>query len=109
MQLGSDFLPPFDEGAAQVNVVLPPGTSLSQSNRVCEMVDRAFAKHLRLADNPQGLVLSFLRRTGRADDNDAPRRFNSDGHFNSELSEWNREERRDAFSGGRLQHLHASR
>lgn len=24
-QLGSDFLPPFDEGAAQVNVVLPPG------------------------------------------------------------------------------------
>lgn len=67
LRLGSDFLPPFDEGAAQVNVVLPPGTSLTQSNHVCGMVDRAFSRHLESADNPRGLVLSFLRRTGRAE------------------------------------------
>jgi CzcA family heavy metal efflux pump len=66
-QLGSDFLPPFDEGAAQVNVVLPPGTSLAQSNLVCAMVDQAFARHLRTDENPDGLVLNFLRRTGRAE------------------------------------------
>ncbi|MCX7395225.1 MAG: efflux RND transporter permease subunit [Planctomycetales bacterium] len=46
LSLGTDFLPPFDEGAAQVNIVLPPGSSLETSNRVCRMVDTAFRKHM---------------------------------------------------------------
>lgn len=67
VNLGSDFLPPFDEGAAQVNVVLPPGASLEASNRVCGMVDAAFRKHLQTSEAPRGIVRSYLRRTGRAE------------------------------------------
>jgi CzcA family heavy metal efflux pump len=65
--LGSDFLPPFDEGAAQVNVVLPPGASLEASNRACAMVDGALRKHLQTAADPHGIVRSYVRRTGRAE------------------------------------------
>lgn len=65
--LGSDFLPPFDEGAAQVNVVLPPGASLEASNRACAMVDAALRKHLQTAADPHGIVRSYVRRTGRAE------------------------------------------
>lgn len=65
-QLGSDFLPPFNEGAAQVNVILPPGSSLEQSNRVCRMVDTAFAKYQQ-STNGEPLIESFVRRSGRAE------------------------------------------
>jgi CzcA family heavy metal efflux pump len=65
--IGSDFLPPFDEGAAQVNVVLPPGASLQASNRACGMVDAAFRQHLETEEEPRGFIKSFLRRTGRAE------------------------------------------
>jgi CzcA family heavy metal efflux pump len=67
VNIGSDFLPPFDEGAAQVNVVLPPGASLQASNRACGMVDAAFRKHLETEEEPRGFIKSFLRRTGRAE------------------------------------------
>lgn len=66
-QLGSDFLPPFDEGAAQVNIVLPPGSSLEQSNRVSSMVDKAFQSHMADEKHPTGLIKSFIRRSGRAE------------------------------------------
>jgi len=33
-RLGRNFLPPFDEGSVQVNVTLPPGSSLGASNQV---------------------------------------------------------------------------
>lgn len=59
MQLGRDFLPPFNEGAVQVNVLLPPGTSLSASNRIAGMVDARIAQI-------KGVV-AFGRRTGRAE------------------------------------------
>lgn len=58
-QLGRDFLPPFNEGSVQVNVVLPPGTSLETSNRIGSMVDARIAA----IDG----VLDFARRTGRAE------------------------------------------
>jgi CzcA family heavy metal efflux pump len=58
-QLGRDFLPPFNEGSVQVNVVLPPGTSLSESNRIAGMVDDRIAK-------VKGWT-AFGRRTGRAE------------------------------------------
>ena len=57
--LGRDFLPPFNEGSAQVNVLLPPGTSLETSNRIAAMVDERLKK---IAG-----VKSFGRRTGRAE------------------------------------------
>ena len=67
MNIGSDFLPPFDEGAAQVNVVLPPGASLETSNKVSEIVGRSLMRHLRTEAAPRGLVKSFVRRSGRAE------------------------------------------
>jgi CzcA family heavy metal efflux pump len=68
LNLGTDFLPAFDEGAAQINLALPPGSSLEASNRASLMVDAALATHLRSADkNPSGLVSAFVRRSGRAE------------------------------------------
>ena len=58
-QLGRDFLPPFNEGCVQVNVLLPPGTSLESSNAIAGMVDERIKK-------VKG-VLNFGRRTGRAE------------------------------------------
>jgi HME family heavy-metal exporter len=58
-QLGRDFLPPFNEGSVQVNVLLPPGTSLEASNDIASMVDQRLAQI-------EGVV-AFGRRTGRAE------------------------------------------
>lgn len=58
-QLGRDFLPPFNEGSVQVNVLVPPGTSLATSNRLAAMVDERIGK-------VEGVV-AFGRRTGRAE------------------------------------------
>jgi len=58
-QLGRDFLPPFNEGSVQVNVLLPPGTSLATSDHIANMVDQRLKKI-------QGVV-AFGRRTGRAE------------------------------------------
>ncbi|HMP06313.1 MAG TPA: efflux RND transporter permease subunit, partial [Lacipirellulaceae bacterium] len=58
-QLDRDFLPAFNEGAVQVNVVLPPGTSLAQSKQVATQVEH------QLAGVPD--VISLVRRTGRAE------------------------------------------
>jgi HME family heavy-metal exporter len=57
--MGRDFLPPFNEGSAQVNVLLPPGISLAESDRIAAMVDERI-KHV------EG-VMAFGRRTGRAE------------------------------------------
>jgi HME family heavy-metal exporter len=62
IQLGGDFLPKFNEGVAQVNVLLPPGTSLEASNQIAGMVDQ----RLKVLQK-QGHVASFARRTGRAE------------------------------------------
>jgi len=58
-RLGRDFLPPFNEGCVQVNVLLPPGTSLETSNAIAGMVD----ERIKQVDG----VLNFGRRTGRAE------------------------------------------
>lgn len=68
LNLGADFLPPFDEGAAQINFVLPPGSSLEASNRASGMVDAALRRHVYHAEkNPHGIVTGFVRRSGRAE------------------------------------------
>jgi HME family heavy-metal exporter len=59
LRLDRDFLPPFNEGAVQINVLLPPGTSLATSNDVAARVE----ERLQQLDDIHALV----RRTGRAE------------------------------------------
>ena len=65
-QLGRNFLPAFDEGSVQVNVTLPPGSSLQASNQVSTNLDGVFKSMQKSATNPDGAILNFVRRTGRA-------------------------------------------
>jgi Cu/Ag efflux pump CusA len=56
---GSQFLPPFNEGSAQVNLILPPSVSVDTGD--------AFAKRLeRIVGEVPG-VADFGRKTGRAE------------------------------------------
>ncbi len=59
VSLERDFLPPFNEGTIQLNVVLPPGTSLGTSNDIAGRVE----DRLMAIDD----ILSISRRTGRAE------------------------------------------
>ncbi len=65
--LGRDFLPKFDEGSVQVNVTLPPGSSLDASNQVARQIDDKFLQRQRSPSNSDGEILQFVRRTGRAE------------------------------------------
>lgn len=66
-QLGKNFLPAFDEGSIQVNVTMPPGSSLQASNQVSGDIDNVLLSMRQNAENPKGEILNFVRRTGRAD------------------------------------------
>ena len=59
LNLERDFLPPFNEGSIQLNVVLPPGTSLQESNEIASRCEK------RLMQVPD--VIRTGRRTGRAE------------------------------------------
>ncbi len=58
-RLESDFLPPFNEGSVQINVLLPPGTSLQKSNEISTKVEQRLQQ---IED-----LLAFVRKTGRAE------------------------------------------
>ncbi len=66
-QLGRNFLPDFDEGSVQINLTLPPGSSLDASNLASGMIDRKLREMQRSEKNPDGEILHFVRRTGRAE------------------------------------------
>lgn len=66
-RLGRNFLPPFDEGSVQVNVTLPPGSSLDASNQVSRSIDAVFQSMRKTDENPDGEIRHFVRRTGRAE------------------------------------------
>ena len=57
--MGSEFLPPFNEGTLTVNLQTRPGTSLEESRRIAERAEA------QLWDVPEVVALS--RRTGRAE------------------------------------------
>ncbi len=65
--MGKDFLPPFDEGAAQVNLFSAPGTSLQTSKELSEAADRQLLKLVKSPSNPKGPIEWFTCRTGRAE------------------------------------------
>ena len=54
--LGSEFLPEFDEGAFVLDYFTPPGTSLAETDRILKHVEQM------LKDTPE--VESYSRRTG---------------------------------------------
>ncbi len=58
-RLENDFLPPFNEGTVQLNVILPPGTSLATSNEIAHAVERQLMSI--------EAITAFARRTGRAE------------------------------------------
>lgn len=66
-RLGADFLPKFDEGSVQINVALPGGSSLKASNDVAAVIDRRLKTMQVSPENPNGAILHFARRTGRAE------------------------------------------
>ena len=65
--LGRNFLPQFDEGSVQINLTMPPGTSLASSNQVASLVDDKLRALQKRDSNPGGEILHFVRRTGRAE------------------------------------------
>ncbi len=66
-QLGRNFLPEFDEGSVQINVTLPPSSSLEASNQTSGLIDARLREMQKSPKNPDGEILFFVRRTGRAE------------------------------------------
>ena len=88
--MGSSFLPDFDEGSVQVNVTLPSGSSLEASNLVSSAIDAKLHSMQVSQEQPEAPIRYFVRRTGRAkmDEHASPVNFgeyilnmNSDVHL----------------------------
>ncbi len=55
-KIGTDFLPEMDEGSYVLDYLMPAGTSLSQTDKICKEIESILAK------SPE--VMAWTRRTG---------------------------------------------
>ena len=69
-KLGKDFLPKFDEGAAQINLFTEPGVSLATSVEMSQMAFDNLKALQRTNENPNGVIEHFTVKTGRAENDE---------------------------------------
>lgn len=101
--LGRNFLPQFDEGSVQVNVTLPPGSSLDASNATSAIIDEKLRAMQKSEQHPHGEILNFVRRTGRAEMDEHAAPVNTGEYILSMNPESNRH--REETIGGLLKEL----
>jgi cobalt-zinc-cadmium resistance protein CzcA len=97
-RLGSEFLPELNEGSIWVNINLPPGISVSETQEVCRKVRGI------LRNYPE--VVTVVSKAGRPEDGTDPKPINMSEFFVSlkPPGEWTRKISRD----GLIQEMNAA-
>jgi len=90
-RLGSEFLPELNEGSIWVNINLPPGISVSETQRVCGKVRDILRRY------PE--VTTVVSKAGRPEDGTDPKPINMAEFFVAlkPPEEWKRKITRDAL------------